>query len=314
MDHAHNHDHAHSHVPAPGAGNERRIFWALLITAGFMVVEVLGGVFSGSLALLADAGHMLTDTASLALAWAAVLVAKRPHDARRSYGYHRFQVLAAFVNGVALIAIVVWIAVEAALRIMDPVKVLGTPMLAVAVTGLLVNLVAYGILHRGAKENINVQGAVLHVLGDLLGSVAAIVAALVILWTGWLPIDPILSLFVALLVLRSAWFLTRRSAHILLEGSPEWLDEAALKSGLIEAVPEVVSVHHVHAWMLTPERPLVTLHADVREGADHHAVLEAITGYLKANYDIGHATIQIEAGPCPDEVHHAAVGRMRTAS
>lgn len=280
--------------------------WALWLTAGFMVVEVVGGILSGSLALLADAGHMLTDTAALGLAWIAFRVARRPQDARRTYGYHRFQVIAAFANGIALIAIVGWIVIEAVRRLLQPVEVLGLPMFAVAGIGLIVNLVAFVVLHGGAKENLNIQGATLHVLGDLMGSVAAITAAVVIIGTGWTPIDPLLSIVVAFLVLRSAWLLTRRSAHILLEGSPEWMDEDELKSELVAAVPQVTSVHHVHTWMLTQEHPLVTLHADVDEGADHHVVLLAVKAFLKRRYGIDHATIQLEPDGCVD--HHAPSG------
>lgn len=300
----------HGHGHAVGADNERRILWALALTGGYMAVEVAGGLLAGSLALLADAGHMLADAAALALAWAAFRVARRPHDVRRTYGYHRVQVLAAFVNGIALVVIVAWIAVEAARRLFQPVEVLGLPMLAVAGVGLVVNLAVFLILNRGAEANLNLQAATLHVLGDLLGSLAAIVAALVIMATGWLPIDPLLSVFVALLVLRSAWQLTGRSAHILLEGAPEWLDEAALKAELAAAVPEVLSVHHLHAWMLTQERPLLTLHADVRPGADPHAALVAIRDFLKRSYAIDHATIQIEPAGCVDgegrDAHGAA--------
>ena len=295
------HDHGHHGHDHEHGDNERRVFWAMLLTGGFMLAEVVGGVVSGSLALIADAGHMLTDTASLALAWAAFRVARRPRDARRTYGYHRFQVLAAFVNGVALIAIVIWIAIEAVRRFLDPVEVLGGLMLAVAVAGLLVNVAAFAILHGAGRENLNIQGAALHVLGDLLGSVAAIVAAGVILWTGWTPIDPLLSVFVALLILRSAWFVVRKSGHILLEGTPEWLDVDELRAGLAAAVPEVEGVHHVHAWMLTSERPLMTLHAGVRAGADHQRVLVAITRFLKDEYGIGHATVQIEPAGCMDD-------------
>jgi cobalt-zinc-cadmium efflux system protein len=291
----------HDHEPRENAGNERRVFLAMLLTGGFMVAEVVGGILSGSLALLADAGHMLTDAASLALAWAAFRIARRPHDARRTYGYHRFQVLAAFVNGVALIAIVGWIAIEAVRRLLEPVEVLGGLMMTVAVLGLLVNLAAFAILHGGDRANLNMRGAALHVLGDLLGSIAAIVAALVILGTGWTPIDPLLSILVALLILRSAWFVVRRSAHILLEGTPDWLDIEELRAELTAAVPEVQEVHHVHAWLLTSERPLMTLHARVREGADHHAVLLAIGRFLEDRFGIGHATVQIEAAGCPDD-------------
>ena len=283
------------------AGNERRVFLAMLLTGGFMLAEVAGGLVAGSLALLADAGHMLTDCASLALAWMAFRIGRRPHDARRTYGYHRFQVLAAFVNGMTLIAIVGWIVIEAVRRLLAPVEVLGGLMLAIAVLGLLVNLAAFWILHRGDRENLNIQGAALHVLGDLLGSLATIAAALVIFWTGWMPIDPLLSLFVALLILRSAWVLVRKSGHILLEGTPEWLDVGELRAALAAAIPEVQDVHHVHAWMLTSERPLLTMHARLRAGADHDRVLKAIQEVLARDHGIDHATIQLEPAACTKE-------------
>ncbi|MCZ6453121.1 MAG: cation diffusion facilitator family transporter [Alphaproteobacteria bacterium] len=304
--HDHNHDgsegHSHDHAPSVGDANEKRVLWALLLTGSFMIIEVVGGLLSGSLALLADAGHMLADTAALGLAWAAFRIAKRPHDTRRSYGYHRFQVLAAFINGLTLLLIVIWIVVEAVRRLVEPVEVLGVPMLAVASAGLVVNIVAYAILHRGASENMNVQGAALHVLGDLLGSVAAIAAAVVILWTGWMPIDPLLSVLVALLILNSVWRLIRRSAHILLEGAPDWIDETELKAQLTAAVPAVESVHHLHVWMLTQEHPMITMHAQVSEAANHNEVLVAITRFLSERFAITHATIQIETGDCVDDI------------
>jgi cobalt-zinc-cadmium efflux system protein len=284
------------------ADNERRVFLAMLLTGGFMVVEVAGGIAAGSLALLADAGHMLTDCAALALAWMAFRIGRRPQDARRSYGYHRFQVLAAFVNGIALIAIVGWIVIEAVRRLLAPVEVLGGLMLVIAVLGLLVNIAAFWTLHGGDRENLNIQGAALHVLGDLLGSIAAIVAALVIFWTGWTPIDPLLSLLVALLILRSAWLLVRKSGHILLEGTPDWLDVEQLSAELAAAIPEVENIHHVHCWMLTQERPLLTMHARLRAGADQYEVLLAIRQLLERDYGIGHATIQIEPARAADDL------------
>lgn len=284
----------------------------MLLTGLFMAVEVAGGLVSGSLALIADAGHMLTDCAALALAWGAFRMARRPNDPKRSYGYHRMQVLAAFINAVALIGIVGWIAVEAGQRFFEPVSVEGQLMLAVATGGLLVNVIAFAILHGGARENLNIQGAALHVIGDLLGSVAAIVAAIVILTTGWTPIDPLLSLLVAALVLRSAWVLLRKAAHILLEGAPDWLDVEALKQEVTAAVPAVLDVHHVHAWMLTSERPLLTLHAAVADGADISATLQAIQRVLSERYNVEHVTVQIEPAdycaeddaPGHDAPHH----------
>ena len=280
--------------------NARRVFWAMWLTGGFMVVEIIGGLLAGSLALLADAGHMLTDTAALALAWAAFRMAHKPADQQRSYGYHRFQVLAAFTNGVVLIAIVAWIVLEAVQRLREPVEVLGGLMMTVAVLGLLVNVAAFVLLHGGDRGNLNIRGATLHVLGDLLGSLAAIVAAIVILATGWMPIDPILSVLVALLILRSAWLLLRQSAHVLLEGTPVEIDVPRLKADLVASVPEVDDVHHVHVWSLTSGKLVMTMHAQVHEDADRQHVLRSILDISKRRFGVSHVTVQIEHGQCAD--------------
>jgi cobalt-zinc-cadmium efflux system protein len=292
--------HQHSH-DAVGPDNERRVLWALCLTGGFMFAEVIGGLLSGSLALLADAGHMLTDTAALGLSWYAFRAARRPATPERSYGHARFQVMAAFINGATLIGVALWIFVEAVERVLDPVDILGLPMLTIAAIGLLVNVAAYWILSGGSRENLNVRGAALHVLGDLLGSIAAISAALVILLTGWTPIDPILSVLVAVLILRSAWVLASRSWHVLMEGAPDWLDIPELRRSLTGAVPGVVDIHHVHAWSLVPDRPLITLHATVSRNADHDEVLRALQRLLAERFRIDHATIQIEREACTDE-------------
>ncbi|WP_247887276.1 cation diffusion facilitator family transporter [Azospirillum sp. SYSU D00513] len=287
----------HSHTPAVTEVSERKVFWVMLLTGGFMVAEVVGGIASGSLALLADAGHMLTDSAALALAWFAFRLGRRPADARRSYGYHRFQVLAAYTNGISLFAIALWIAVEAIGRFYDPVEVMGAQMLVIATLGLLVNVVSFWVLHRGGEENLNVRGAAIHVLGDLLGSVGAIAAALIILWTGWMPIDPILSVVVVLLILRSAWKVTKESAHILLEGTPEGLDMIQVGAA-VRAVPGVLDVQHIHAWSLTGERRLITLHAFLEEAANPSETIIAINHTLKEQFGIDHATVQLERGTC----------------
>lgn len=294
----------HHHGPSHGAeDSQRRLAWAIGLTGAFMVAEVVGGLLSGSLALLADAGHMLTDTGALVLAWFAAGLSRRPADRRRTYGYHRVQILAAFVNGLMLIALVAWIAVEAVRRLVSPVAVAGGPMLVIAGLGLVVNLAVFAILHLGDRDNLNLRGAALHVLGDLLGSVAAIVAAVVILATGWLPIDPLLSLLVAALILRSAWRLTRESAHILLEGAPEALDVASIERELPARLAAVREVHHVHAWSLTPGRHLLSLHAAIEEDADREATLVAIKAVLLERFDVDHATIQLEpVERCADEV------------
>lgn len=299
--HGSGHEHGepgHSHsIPAVTEGSERKVFWVMLLTGGFMLAEVVGGIVSGSLALLADAGHMLTDFAALALAWFAFRLGRRPADPQRSYGYHRFQVLAAYTNGISLFAIALWIVVEAVGRVFDPVEVMGPQMLVIATLGLLVNILAFWILSRGGNGNLNVRGAAVHVLGDLLGSVGAIAAALVILWTGWMPIDPILSVVVALLILRSAWRITKEAGHILLEGSPPGIDVASVGAALRE-VSGVLGVHHVHVWSLNTERPLLTLHAVVEDGADRDRVLRDVTRVLEERFGIGHATVQLEHGGC----------------
>jgi cobalt-zinc-cadmium efflux system protein len=294
--HSHHHHH-HGHDHGGAGGDERRVFWAAALTGGFMLVEALAGLLTGSLALLADAAHMLTDAAALALAWVAFRAARRPADLRRTYGFDRLQVLAAFANGVVLFVLAAWIMAEAVARLLSPGEVLGGPMLAVAVAGLLVNLGAFAILHGGDRESLNVRGAVLHVLGDLLGSAAAIAAALVILATGWTPVDPLLSALVGLLILRSAWRLVAEAGHILLEGAPAGLDVGEIGPDLVANVPGVAEVHHVHAWSLTERRPLVTLHARLdappqagAEGRTRAAVKER----LRERFGIGHATVEIE--------------------
>ena len=210
---------------------------AALLTGGFMLAEIVGGLFAGSLALLADAGHMLTDFASLSLAWLGFRLTRRPADWRRTYGFDRFAVLVAFVNGIALFAIAAWILTEAVQRLNAPVTVLGAPMLWIAATGLGVNVLSFFVLRSGDRDNLNIRAAVLHVIGDLLGSVAAVVAALVILTTGWTPIDPLLSIVVALIILRSAWSVVADSSHILLDGSPPDVDSRALREGCVPHCP-----------------------------------------------------------------------------
>ena len=302
-DHDHGHDYGHTHCHRHhGADNERRVFWAMLLTGGFMAVEVVGGLVSGSLALLADAAHMLTDFAALALAWIGFRISRRPADSWRSYGYHRFEVLAAFVNGIVLIVIVIGIAIEAIERFFQPVAVLGGAMLAVAVVGLIVNLAAFLLLHGGDRSNLNVRGAAAHVLGDLFGSVGAIVAASLILATGWTPIDPLLSLLVGALILRTAWSIVLDSGHILLEGTPRDMDTALLASELRDAVAEVQEAHHVHVWSLTPQRSLMTLHITVDQNSDQDQVLQEVKLFLEKRWQVGHSTIQVERAACPDEL------------
>ena len=297
--HGHGHSHGHAHSHAEGA-SERALLLACLLTGGFMLAEIAGGLISGSLALLADAGHMATDFAALALAWTGMRLARRPADGARSYGWARFTVLAAFVNGLALFVVAAWIVIEAAGRLANPAPVLGGVMLWIAALGFLVNLAAFWILSRGDKSSLNIRAAALHVLGDLLGSVAAIAAALVIMATGWTPIDPILSVLVALIILRSAWAVTRESAHILLEGAPPGLSSAEIAAALTEALPEVEDVHHVHLWSLTESRPMATLHARVAGDAPPEQAAARIKALLAERWNIAHATVEVERSGCAD--------------
>ncbi len=306
-DHAGGHDHGGHHHHGGGhhharSASETKIAVAAALTGAFLVAEVAGGLISGSLALLADAGHMLTDFASLALAWLGFRLARRPADWRRTYGFDRFSVLVAFVNGIALFAIAGWIVFEAATRLREPTQVLGGLMLWVALAGLVVNLIVFRILAGGDQGNLNLRAASLHVAGDLLGSVAAVAASIVILTTGWMPIDPLLSVFVALIILRSAWRVVSEAGHILLEGAPPGFDVEAVRRDLCQSIGYVVDIHHVHAWSISEERPMVTLHADIEPGIDPMRAVREIKQRLAAQFAIVHATVEVECGACTDDV------------
>jgi len=301
---------SHSHATGQALShrhdtNERRMGIAALITGLFMGAEIVGGVISGSLALLADAGHMLTDFASLSLAWFGFRLARRPADWMRTYGFDRFQVLIAFTNGVALFAIAAWIVYEAVERLSTPRPVEGGIMVVVALLGLLVNVAAFMLLHGADRENLNVKGAAVHVLGDLLGSVAALVAGAVILFTGWTPIDPLLSILVAAIILRSGWTVVMDSGHILLEGAPPELDTRDIGPDLAANVPGVIGVHHVHVWSITQERQMVTLHACVEDDREGDQMVKAIKQRLHARFGLDHATIEIDHGVCADATAEA---------
>ena len=293
--HAHPQQGTHSHV-----GNERRVGWAAILTAAYMVAEAAGGLLAGSLALLADAGHMLTDAASLAFAWAAFRIARRPSDWQRTYGFHRFQVIAAYTNGITLFFIAAAVLWEAFHRWREPVAVLGGPMLAIASLGLLVNVAAYLALHGADRNNLNIRGAMLHVLSDMAGSAAAIVAALIILWSGWTPIDVLLSVLVALLILRSAYSVVAESGRILIEAAPKGLDVRALARDLEANVPGVEDIHHVHAWSLTEARPMVTLHAKIGDEREAYRIVSAVKQRLQLRFGVVHATVEIECEHCAD--------------
>ncbi|MGH6866610.1 MAG: cation diffusion facilitator family transporter [Methyloceanibacter sp.] len=295
------HSHQHSHGPTEAdANNEWRMGLAALITGGFMLAEVVGGIVADSLALLADAGHMLTDFASLALAWFGFRLSRRPADWKRTYGFDRFQVLIAFSNGLALFAIAAWIVYEAVERLMAPQQVSGRIMVAIAVLGMLVNVAAFWLLRGADRENLNVRGAAIHVLGDLLGSMAALLAGGVILLTGWMPIDALLSVLVAAIIVRSGWRVGAASAHILLEGAPRELDTREIGPDLVASIEGVESVHHVHVWSITQRRRMVTLHAEIGDLEDSDRLVKSIKARLKSRFGLDHATVEVERGACAD--------------
>ena len=305
----HSHEHRHDHGPgghghaghghgahAHAQASSKRLLVALAILGTFTIVEAVGGYLANSIALMAEAAHMLADSASLVLAIVAIRIAQRPPDLRRTYGHRRYQPLAAFVNGQLLLLLTAWVVYEAVVRLTHLPEVNGRLMLGIALLGGVANLAAFMAL-AGARS-LNERGARAHVLSDLLGSAAASVAALLILWGGWRIADPLLSLLVSVLIFRSAWSLTRESADVLLESVPATIDVMQIQTVLIGHVPGLVGVHHVHVWSMTGELPTVTLHANLQPGTAHHLALAAIHARLRQELKVEHCTVQIEDGPC----------------
>ena len=304
MSHSHpagQHHHAHGHAedahPREQTSTRRALIIALTLTAGFAVVEAVGGWIAGSLALLSDAGHMATDAAALGLALFADTIARRPPSNRASYGYARAEVIAAFVNAIAMLAVVALIAIEAVRRLLEPTPVAGGLVIGIALAGLAVNLAAAWVLSR-ASASLNTRGALLHVMGDMLGSLAAVVAGGVILATGWMPIDAILSLAVALLILRSTWQLLKQSTGVLMESVPAHLDYDAIGRSLA-ALPGVADVHDLHIWNMSSAGIALSAHIVVARGDVWPATLARAQRMLAADYGIGHTTLQ-PSWPSPD--------------
>jgi cobalt-zinc-cadmium efflux system protein len=308
MNHDHQHAHSrHAHAP-PASVRERRLLIAFCLTFCTLFAEAAGGWLSGSLALLADAGHMLVDALALLFAWLGARFARRPADARRSFGYARLEVLVGYTNALAQFVLVGWIVFEAVGRFVAPKAILGGMMLAVAVAGLLINLLVLRVLHGHDEHDVNTASARLHVLGDMLGSVGAVVAALLIRQFGWNWADPLISVFVSLLILGNAWQLLRRSGHILLEGAPSGVDMAIVAGTLEQAGIGVAGVHHVHVWELAGGSAMATLHARLDTGMEPDAAIAAVQRVLRERFGVIHATVQIEAGdcasaPCPEHRH-----------
>jgi cobalt-zinc-cadmium efflux system protein len=288
----HGHDHSHHHPHGDARDQMRRLRVALAITATFLVAEVVGGLVSNSLALLADAGHMLTDVAALALSLFVAWFSRQSYEPRRTFGYLRWEILAAFLNGATLLLLSVWIAVEAVLRLREPEPVVSGVMLVIAVIGIVANVGAAWILHPASESSLNMRGAYLHVIGDLLGSVATVIAALLVRFTGWLAADPVASLLMTLLIVRGAWRLVRESIDVLLESTPAHISVGKVRQQL-EAIPGIESVHDLHVWTVTSSVVAMSVHAIVREPERHQHVLEHVHDAMRL-FGIQHVTVQLE--------------------
>ncbi|MBI3418786.1 MAG: cation transporter [Proteobacteria bacterium] len=314
---------AHNIVPSQ---NERKLFFVLCLTVAVMVLEVVGGYLSGSLALLADAGHMFTDMAGLLMSWLAMHLSRREPDSQRTYGYQRLRILAAYTNGVLLFFLCFVIGSEALQRLSHPHAIKGEMMLAIALIGFITNIAAFFILRgRGGepliahhhdhghghthdhdhhhvpdpfheKADLNLQSAVIHVLSDLLGSISAVAAAVIILLTGWNVADPLLSLVVCAIIFIYAWNLVKKTVHILIEGAPDRQLPDKIRATLMAEIKDLIDVHHIHVWSLTEKQPLATLHVTLNEKADAQAALAAIQNLLEQKFQLDHVTIQIEKG------------------
>jgi len=285
--------HSHGHFGAPSVTNRRALAAALAITATYTVVEVVGGVLTDSLALLADAGHMLSDNVSLGLALVAIWLAAKPATPQRTFGYKRAEILAALLNGVTLVVVALWIFYEAYGRFEDPPEVLAGWMVVIALVGLAVNVVAGLILYRSRGESLNVEAAFRHVLADLLGSVGVLAAAVTILLTGWLLADPLISVLIGVLILASAWGVIRDSVTILLEASPKGIDASEVGRKLAQA-QGVSQVHDLHIWTITSGFPALSAHVLVRGGEDCHARRRELEQLLEDEFDITHTTLQVD--------------------
>jgi cobalt-zinc-cadmium efflux system protein len=314
MAHSHTHDqHDHAGHAHASTVSEQRLRRALVLLFTFTVVEAAGGFWANSIALLAEAAHMLADCGALLLGIIAIRFGRRVASADRTYGNRRYQTLAAYTNGLTLLALTAWVVVEAVQRLVVPHAVDGTIMLGVAVVGGIANIAAYLVL--SGASSLNERGARAHVLSDVLGSAAAIAAAALILGFGWTVTDPLLSIVVAMLILRTGWQLTRDSAHVLLEGAPASFDAVEVEKEL-RGLPGVSNIHHLHAWSMTGEAPIVTLHAQLVENVDRQHTLAVILERLGSRFGVEHATVQIEEGDCaaPNDDCHDPVAPIASST
>ncbi|OAB25558.1 zinc transporter ZitB [Paenibacillus macquariensis subsp. defensor] len=294
--HSHDHhDHSHGHFEEAREGNKKGLLVALIITAGIMFLEFFGGLITNSLALLSDSGHMLSDTSSLLLSLIAIWFASRPPSPNKSYGYYRFEILAALFNGISLFIIAGFIVWEAIGRFSEPPTVASGAMMLIASIGLLANLIsAWSLMRKGdVKNNVNLRSAYLHILGDALGSVGAIVAGILMLFFDWYIADPIISVIVALLILKSAWSVIKHSVHILMEGTPLTINQTEIKA-VLEEIDGVIDVHDLHIWTITSGLDSLSCHMLIEDDKNSHTILQEAINIIREKLKIEHTTIQIE--------------------
>jgi len=285
----------HNHTQSAGSRNKRGLAIVFGLTSLYLIVEVIGGFLTKSLALLADAGHMLTDVAGVGLALLAIRFAERPATPERTYGYYRFEILAALTNAVVLILISLYILYEAYQRFLHPPEVESKGMLGVAAVGLVVNLIGMYILRTGSKESLNMKGAYFEVLSDMLTSIGVIVAGVIMLTTGWYYADPIISAGIGLFILPRTWALLKDAVGVLIEGTPSDVNVAALREGL-SRVEGVAAVHDLHVWSLTSGVNAASFHAVMSDGAEHGELLARLHDHVTKNFEIDHVTVQVERG------------------
>jgi cobalt-zinc-cadmium efflux system protein len=303
--------HAHQRATATSAGRHTRaLTWTLLLTGGFLVVEVVAGFWTGSLALLADAGHMLTDVGGLALALFAIWFAAKPPTPVKTYGYYRVEILAALANAVLLLGVSGWILYEAYRRVLAPPPVLAGPMLGVALTGLVINLVGMKLLQSGSRESLNLKGAYLEVLSDALGSIGVIVAALIVLTTGWQLADPLIGAGIGLFIIPRTWGLLTRAVNVLLEGTPPHVDLAEVERAMA-GVAGVQQVHDLHVWTLTSGKEAMSGHVVVEHLADGDRIIRDLHTLLHDRFGVEHTTIQIESRPLVQIVNREGTSMPR---
>ncbi|RSK25605.1 cation transporter [Bacillus sp. HMF5848] len=289
----HSHDHSHHHHHGNDA-NKKALLISFILIFSFMIIEVIGGILTNSLALLSDAGHMLSDAFALGLSLAAFKLGEKATNAAKTYGYKRFEILAAFINGLTLLGISLYIFWEAYHRFLAPPEV-STGMLFIASIGLVVNIIVAWILLKGdTSHNLNLRSAFLHVLGDMLGSVGAIVAGLLIYFFNWNIADPIASVLVAMLVLISGWRVTKDSLHVLMEGTPTDISLEQVKAAL-QQIPGVKNIHDLHVWSITSDFPALTCHITVGSDENRDSILHSATAMLKNEFHVAHTTLQIES-------------------